>query len=96
MRSTAPLRDRELTRSLSLDHRRQGIRVNAVCPGLINTAMADWIRHNPAAMDAFDASLPAGEIGTPQEVADVVSFLAGPSATYMHGAMVMLDGGGTA
>ena len=86
----------QLTRSLSLDHGRQGIRVNAVCPGLIDTAMADWIRHDPAAMDAFDASLPAGRIGTPQEVADVVSFLAGPSATYMHGATVMVDGGVTA
>ncbi len=85
-----------MTRSLSLDHGRQGIRVNAVCPELIDTAVADWIRHNPAAMDAFDASSPAGRIGTPQEVADVVSVLAGPSATYMRGATVMVDGGVTA
>jgi len=85
-----------LTRSLSLDHGRQGIRVNAVCRGLIDTAMADWIRHDLAAMDAFDASRPAGRTGTPHEVADVVSFLAGPSATYMHGATVMVGGGGTA
>ena len=83
----------QLTRSLSVDHGRQGIRVNAVCPGLIDTPMADWIRHDASAMADFDASLPAGRIGTPEEVADVVSFLVGPSSTYMHGATVMVDGG---
>ncbi len=83
----------QLTRSLSVDHGRQGIRVNAVCPGLIDTPMADWIRHDVSAMADFDASLPAGRIGTPEEVADVVSFLVGPSSTYMHGATVMVDGG---
>ncbi len=83
----------QLTRSLSLDHGRQGIRVNAVCPGLIDTPMADWIRHDDSAMAEFDASLPAGRIGTPAEVADVVSFLVGQSSTYMHGATVMVDGG---
>lgn len=83
----------QLTRSLSVDHGPQGVRVNAVCPGLIDTPMADWIRHDATAMAEFDASLPAGRIGTPQEVADVVSFLVGPSAGYMHGATVMVDGG---
>ena len=83
----------QLTRSLSVDHGPQGIRVNAVCPGLIDTPMADWIRHDASAMADFDASLPAGRIGRPQEVADVVSFLVGPSSTYMHGATVMVDGG---
>jgi len=83
----------QLTRSLSLDHGRQGIRVNAVCPGLIDTPMADWIRHDDSAMAEFNASLPAGRIGTASEVADVVSFLVGRSSTYMHGATVMVDGG---
>ena len=83
----------QLTRSLSVDHGPQGVRVNAVCPGLIDTPMADWIRHDAAAMATFDASLPAGRIGTPEEVAGVVSFLVGPSSTYMHGATVMVDGG---
>lgn len=86
----------QLTRSLSLDHGPQGVRVNAVCPGLIDTPMADWIRHDGSAMADFDASLPAGRIGTPDEVAKVVSFLVGPGASYMHGATVMVDGGITA
>ena len=83
----------QLTRSLSLDHGPQGVRVNALCPGLIDTPMADWIRHDTNAMADFDASLPAGRIGTPEEVADVASFLVGPGAGYMHGATVMVDGG---
>ena len=83
----------QLTRSLALDHGPQGVRVNAVCPGLIDTPMADWIRHDQQAMADFDASLPAGRIGRPDEVADVVAFLVGPGATYMHGATVMVDGG---
>ena len=83
----------QLTRSLALDHGHQGVRVNAVCPGLIDTPMADWIRHDPEAMASFDANLPAGRIGTPAEVAGVVSFLLGPSASYMHGATVLVDGG---
>ena len=83
----------QLTRSLAIDHGPQGVRINAVCPGLIDTPMADWIRHDEEAMAEFDASLPAGRIGRPDEVADVVSFLVGPGATYMHGATVMVDGG---
>ena len=83
----------QLTRSLSLDHGPQGVRVNALCPGLIDTPMADWIRHDPDAMAEFDASLPAGRIGTPEEVAGVASFLVGPDASYVHGATIMVDGG---
>ncbi len=85
-----------LTRSLAVDHGRDGIRVNFVCPGLIDTEMADWIRHDAAAMADFSASTPAGRIGQPADIADAVSFLASDRAGYLQGSVIMVDGGVTA
>lgn len=85
-----------LTRSLAVDHGQDGVRVNCVCPGLIDTEMADWIRHDPDAMAQFGASLPAGRIGLPAEIAAVVAFLASEGASYLQGAVLMADGGVTA
>ena len=85
-----------LTRSLAMDHGPDGVRVNCVCPGLIDTEMADWIRHDAAAMAKFDASTPIGRIGSPAEIAAAVSFLASADASYLMGAVLMADGGVTA
>jgi NAD(P)-dependent dehydrogenase (short-subunit alcohol dehydrogenase family) len=85
-----------LTKSLAIDHGPDGVRVNCVCPGLIDTEMADWIRHDDLAMTAFAASVPAGRIGTPQEIAHAVAYLASGGASYLHGAVMMVDGGVTA
>jgi meso-butanediol dehydrogenase / (S,S)-butanediol dehydrogenase / diacetyl reductase len=85
-----------LTRSLAIDHGHDGVRVNCVCPGLIDTEMADWIRHDEAAMATFDAGTPAGRIGSPAEIAATVSFLASQDASYLQGSVVMVDGGVTA
>jgi NAD(P)-dependent dehydrogenase (short-subunit alcohol dehydrogenase family) len=85
-----------LTRSLAIDHGPDGIRVNCVCPGLIDTEMAGWIRHDEAAMADFAARTPAGRIGRPADIADAVAFLASDGARYVQGAVLMVDGGGTA
>ncbi|HUZ51082.1 MAG TPA: SDR family NAD(P)-dependent oxidoreductase [Streptosporangiaceae bacterium] len=85
-----------LTRSLAIDHGPDGVRVNCVCPGLIDTEMADWIRHDDAAMARFDAGTPAGRIGSPAEIAAAVAFLASEDASYLQGTVVMADGGVTA
>ena len=85
-----------LTKSLAIDHGHDGVRVNCVCPGLIDTEMADWIRHDAAAMAGFDAGAPAGRIGSPDEIAATVAFLASDDASYMQGSVVMVDGGVTA
>jgi NAD(P)-dependent dehydrogenase (short-subunit alcohol dehydrogenase family) len=85
-----------LTRSLAIDHGRDGVRVNCLCPGLIDTEMADWIRHDKEALTQWASRLPAGRMGTPEEIADGVAFLASDGASYLHGSVLMVDGGGTA
>lgn len=85
-----------LTRSLAIDHGPDGVRVNCVCPGLIDTEMADWIRHDAAAMASFAAGAPAGRIGSPDEIAATVAYLASDDASYVQGSVVMVDGGVTA
>ncbi len=85
-----------LTRSLAIDHGSDGVRVNCVCPGLIDTEMADWIRHDAGAMASFDAGTPAGRIGSPDEIAAAVAFLASDDSSYLQGSVVTVDGGVTA
>jgi NAD(P)-dependent dehydrogenase (short-subunit alcohol dehydrogenase family) len=85
-----------LTRSLAIDHGSDGVRVNCLCPGLIDTEMADWIRHDEEALSRWASSIPARRMGTPEEIADGVAFLASDGAGYLHGAVLMVDGGGTA
>ena len=84
------------TRSLAIDWGPRGVRVNCVAPGLIDTPMADWIRLDPVRLAAFERSLPAGRIGTPDDIADAVAFLASNGASYMHGSTLVVDGGVTA
>lgn len=86
----------QLTRSLAVDHGPDGVRVNTVAPGLIDTDMADWIRHDPPALAAFEQQLPAGRMGTPAEIAETVAFLLSPASSYTTGAVVVVDGGGGA
>ncbi|SFL01215.1 SDR family NAD(P)-dependent oxidoreductase [Shimia haliotis] len=87
-----------LTQCLGMDHADQGIRVNAVCPNEVNTPM---IRTGFAtrgldpdkAIDELNASVPLGRIAEPQDIADVVAFLASDQARYMCGALLEVNGG---
>jgi meso-butanediol dehydrogenase/(S,S)-butanediol dehydrogenase/diacetyl reductase len=85
-----------LTKSLAIDHGPDGVRVNCLCPGLIDTDMADWIRHDEQALSRWASGIPAGRIGTPEDIADGVAFLASDGGSYLHGAVLMVDGGVTA
>jgi NAD(P)-dependent dehydrogenase (short-subunit alcohol dehydrogenase family) len=88
-----------LTRTLALEHGADGIRVNAICPGYIDTPMMDeWLAtlEDPAAtMRGVLAFHPVGRIGTPRDVADAALFLASHAATFISGTSLVVDGGMT-
>ena len=81
----------QLTRAIAVDHAEQGIRCNAVCPGVIDTPLIVG-----APLDAhFMTSIPIGRLGTAEEIANVVLFLASDMASYVTGAIIVADGGRT-
>jgi meso-butanediol dehydrogenase / (S,S)-butanediol dehydrogenase / diacetyl reductase len=90
----------QITRAMALDHATDGIRINAVCPGEVNTPMLASGRATPptqAEMQALaDATIPMKRLAEPEEVAQVVLFLASDAASYMTGALVPVDAGYTA
>jgi NAD(P)-dependent dehydrogenase (short-subunit alcohol dehydrogenase family) len=89
-----------LTKAMAIDHGRQGIRVNCVCPGDTDTAM---LRHEASELGipieeflAESADRPLGRMGTPEEVAQAVLFLASDSSSFITGTALVVDGGGLA
>jgi NAD(P)-dependent dehydrogenase (short-subunit alcohol dehydrogenase family) len=84
-----------LTKAAALDLIRHDIRVNAVCPGIVATGMTAAVIADPQLKAGAEAQVPAGRIGTPEEIAELVLFLASDAASYMVGALVTIDGGVT-
>jgi NAD(P)-dependent dehydrogenase (short-subunit alcohol dehydrogenase family) len=83
-----------LTRSAALDYAKQGIRINAVNPGLIATAMID--RLSSGSTDDFASMVPMGRMGQAAEIAQAVVFLCSDAASYITGQPLVIDGGFTA
>jgi NAD(P)-dependent dehydrogenase (short-subunit alcohol dehydrogenase family) len=91
----------QLTRAMAIDHASDGLRVNAVCPGDIDTPMlASEAEEHDIDLDEYLAQAaeesPNGRIGTPEEVAALVLFLASDVATHITGTAIPIDGGGSA
>jgi len=89
-----------LTKAMAIDHGRQGIRINCICPGDVETPMLpedakrrglSWEEYLKGA-----ANRPLGRIGRPEEIARAVLFLASEDASFMTGSPLIVDGGGTA
>ena len=83
-----------LTRAAALDYARQGIRVNAVCPGAVDTPLLDRIfGGNQDIKNGFAESLPLGRIASAEEVAEAVVWLSSDEASYVNGHALELTGG---
>ncbi|MEP6787376.1 MAG: SDR family oxidoreductase [Acidobacteriota bacterium] len=86
-----------LTRSMAMDFAKDNIRVNAVCPGTVDTPMLKWaasLDPDPQSVyDACNAMHPLGRIAKPREIGEVVAFLAHESSSFVTGAVWTVDGG---
>lgn len=83
---------RGLTRAAALELAPRGIRVNCVCPGVVDTEM---IHNSPALIAALEPVIPMQTMARPQQIADAVMFLLGPQSSYITATDLAVDGGVT-
>ena len=81
------------TKALALDHGKDGVRVNAVCPSLTFTPMTEDMKSDGALMAKFAERIPLGRGADPSEIAAVVAFLASDDASFVSGVAMPVDGG---
>jgi NAD(P)-dependent dehydrogenase (short-subunit alcohol dehydrogenase family) len=83
-----------LTRSVAIEYAASGIRINAVCPGIVDTPMAAFVTKNdPDILARMVAQEPVGRLGEPREIAAAVVWLCSPAASFMVGHPMVVDGG---
>ncbi|WMS41345.1 SDR family NAD(P)-dependent oxidoreductase [Acuticoccus sp. MNP-M23] len=82
-------------RGLAVELARKGVRVNGIAPGYIRTAQALSEQHSlgPEGLEKAADFIPMGRVGEPEDIADVITFLASPSARYLTGQVLTVDGG---
>lgn len=86
-----------LTRTAAVEYARKNVRVNAVCPGWTQTPMSRRVADgNAKIMESYVSRVPAGRLGTVEDVAALVVFLASDESRYLNGAALPVDGGWTA
>jgi NAD(P)-dependent dehydrogenase (short-subunit alcohol dehydrogenase family) len=86
----------QFTKSLAADYARQGIRANAVCPGMVATPMTQWRLDVPELRAEVESNVPLGRVAQPEEVAEAIALLASDRLAYLTGHTLVLDGGWTA
>ncbi|MCF1503795.1 SDR family NAD(P)-dependent oxidoreductase [Afifella sp. H1R] len=87
----------QLTKVIAVEYGDRGIRANAVLPGVIETdILEDIVPDSRATLASYGAAHPLGRVGQPQDIAEVVAFLASPASAFMTGTLVTADGGFTA
>ncbi|WP_108261955.1 SDR family NAD(P)-dependent oxidoreductase [Mangrovicoccus ximenensis] len=91
--STSKSAVRMLTMNLAAELAKDGVRVNAVAPGTLKTAMTEATRHNDERRERFLSRIPMGRFGEPEEIVGPVVFLASEMSSYVTGATLVVDGG---
>jgi NAD(P)-dependent dehydrogenase (short-subunit alcohol dehydrogenase family) len=89
----------QITRQLAVEHAADGVRVNAIAPGAVDTSFVDkalGTGPDPQRQEEIAAAHPLGRMASPEEIARMMVFLASPASGFMTGAIVMADGGYTA
>ncbi len=81
------------TRAAAIDHARENIRINAVCPGPVDTPLIAGVNTLQGVRQTWDECVPLGRFAKPEEIAAVVAFLASDDASYVVGAAIPVDGG---
>ena len=84
---------KQLTQALAVELAKDGIRVNAIAPGVIETPMTSYTREAPDRLEKFMGRTPMGRVGQPQELVGPVIFLASDMASYVTGVTLAVDGG---
>jgi NAD(P)-dependent dehydrogenase (short-subunit alcohol dehydrogenase family) len=86
-----------LSRSVAMEYAKQGVRVNSIAPGAIRTPLLEArLKLTPDALAQAESLMPMGRLGTAEEIADTVVFLASDEASYITGIVLPVDGGQTA
>lgn len=85
-----------MTKALAVEWAKSGVRVNALAPGYVGTEMTLKMRERPELFNTWIDMTPMGRLGTPQEIASAILFLASPASSYVTGAILSIDGGYTA
>jgi len=82
-----------MVEALAVELAERGVRINGVAPGFVATPMNASLRTDPAMTEFLLSMIPAGRLGTPEQIADAILFLVSDAAAYVHGHMLNVDGG---